>query len=155
MIKAKIIATGSYLPQKIVTNKDFAQEFSNQSSPEALQRLLGTQEHRVAAESESCSDLGFKAALNILQKANISPKDITRIFVSVTPGDYIEPATSSIVHAKLGAECPAMDIKVSCVGWLSALDVAIQYLANPENKDERILVLAGALASCAASGYFR
>ena len=147
MIKAKITATGSYLPQRIVTNKDFAQEFGNETSPEALERLLGTKEHRVAEDNEWCSDLLVKAAKDILQKASLSSKDLSRIFVSVTPGDYIEPATSPIVHAKLGAQCPAMDIKVSCVGWLSALDVAMQYLANPENKDECILVLAGALMS--------
>ena len=147
MIKAKITATGSYLPETIATNKDFVREFSNQSSPEALERLLGTQEHRVAGDNEWCSDLLVKAAERTLQKANLTPKDLSRIFISVTPGDYVEPGTSPIVHAKLGAKCPAMDIKVSCVGWLSALDVAIQYLANPENKEERILVLAGALMS--------
>lgn len=147
MIKAKITATGRYLPERIATNKDFVEEFGNEKSPKAIERALGTKEHRVAKENETCSDLLFKAAKNILQKANLTSKDLSRIFVSVTPGDYIEPATSPIVHAKLGAECPAMDIKASCVGWLSGVDVAAQYLANPENKDERILVLAGTLAS--------
>ena len=147
MIKAKVTATGSYLPKKIVTNNDFVEEFGNETSPEALERLLGTREHRVAADNEWCADLLVKAAEDILHNANLTSKDLSRIFVSVTPGDYIEPATSPIVHAKLGAQCPAMDIKVSCVGWLAALDVAMQYLANPENKDECILVLAGALMS--------
>jgi 3-oxoacyl-[acyl-carrier-protein] synthase-3 len=128
VIKAKIVAAGSYLPEKVVTNQDFVQEFGNKISPKALERLLGTQEHRVAEESELCSDLVVKAALNILQKGNIKPKDITRIIVSVTPGDYIEPATFPLVHEKLGTQCPAIEIKASCVGWLSGVDVAAQYL---------------------------
>jgi hypothetical protein len=50
-----------------------------------------------------------------------------------------------LVHEGLGAHCPAMEIKASCVGWLSGVDVAAQYLANPHNQDECILVLTGAL----------
>lgn len=147
MLKIKIAATGRYLPEKILTNQDFIKEFGNKTSPKALERLLGTKEHYVAAPDEQCSDLVVKAAQDVLKKANLTIADIDRLIISVTPGDYIEPATFPAIHEKLGAQCPAMEIKASCVGWLLGVDVAIQYLANPDNQDKRILVLAGAIMS--------
>lgn len=146
MIRAKIIATGRYLPEKIVTNEDFIREFGNKVSPRALERLLGTREHRIAADDENCSDLLVKAAKNILKKADVSPKKLTQIIVSITPGDFIEPATACMVQHKLGAECPAMDIRLSCTGWLRGVDIAARHIATSD-RTERILVLAGALVN--------
>ena len=147
MTRAKIIATGKYLPKKIATNEDFVKEFGNDTSPRALKRLLGTDQHYVADENEMCADLLLKAANDILERIDLEPKDLSRIIVSTTPGDYIEPATFVQVHHNLKAECPAIEIKASCVGWLSGVDVAMQYLANVENHNEKILVIAAALMS--------
>ena len=150
MIKAKVTATGSYLPKRIVTNKDFVEEFGNETSPEALERLLGTREHRVAADDEWCADLLVKAAKQVLKKAGIEAKGVTQIIVSVTPGDVIEPATVAEVQRKLGATCQGMDIRLSCTGWLKGVDIAARQIMT-SNKQERILILAGTLGSRTAS----
>lgn len=81
----KIVATGRYLPKKVVTNEDFIKEFKSEMSPEELKKRIGTQEHRVASPDEQPSDLLTKAAKNTLKKAGVKPKELTRIIVSTTP----------------------------------------------------------------------
>ncbi len=147
MIPVKISATGKYLPEKVVTNEDFVREFGNKTSPKALERLLGTKEHRVAASDEQPSDLIVKAAERTLEKAGITAREITQIIVSMTPGDFREPATAAVVQRKLGAQCPGMDIALSCTGWLAGVDIAARRIATSSNEKGRILVLGGALLS--------
>lgn len=153
MIPVKI-TTGRYLPETVVKNEDFIKEFGDNISAQALERLLGTKEHRVAAEDEQPSDLLVKAAENIIQKSGVDRKDITRIIVSTSPGDVIEPATAAIVQKKLGigqaGGCSVLDIKASCIGWLDGVNLASS-LINSSSKQEKILVLAGTLGSRTAS----
>lgn len=143
----KITATGRYLPEKVVTNEDFIKEFGSKISPGDLKKRLGTQEHRVADITEQPSDLIVKAAKKILEKASLSIKEITRIIISTTPGDFIEPSTAAVVQGKLGAQCPVIEIRLSCAGWLVGVDIAVKYLITSDNKEEKILILGGALLS--------
>ena len=145
MIAVKI-TTGRYLPEKVITNEDFVKKF-NRSSPEALEKLLGTKEHRIAADDEHCSDLLVKAGKAALEKARVDAKELTQIIVSTTPREFIEPATACIVQGKLKAgHCPAFDLGASCSGWLAAVDVAVKMIATSE-KPEKILVLANTLVN--------
>lgn len=146
ILPVKIVATGRYLPEKVVTNEDFIKEFKLNISPEELERRLGTKEHRVADINEQPSDLIVKAAKKILEKANLTPKDITKLIVSTTPDDFIEPSTAPVVQGKLGIRCPVIEISLSCTGWLTGVDVAARYIINSDKK-ERILVIGGALLS--------
>lgn len=143
MDKVKIIGTGSYLPSKVVTNANFVDEFGNNTKPEALKKLLGTSEHRVAAGDESVSDLLIKAGKNVLADAGVSADNLTRIIISATPGDCVEPATACAVQYGLNAHCPAYDVRKSCVGFLQALEIATMYIM--QDPLEKVLVLAGAL----------
>ncbi|MFP4192569.1 MAG: 3-oxoacyl-ACP synthase III family protein [Candidatus Hydrogenedentota bacterium] len=140
-IPARIAATGSYLPERVVANHELA---GLESTNGAVERLLGAVERRAAGEDETCSDMITAAARDVLERAEIGPEQLDRIFVSTTPGDYFEPSTASVVQHKLGASCPAMDITMSCVGWVAGLDYALRCIATGEN---RILVMAGTIVS--------
>lgn len=140
-IGARIAATGSYVPAKIVTNNHLAGAWE---VARKLQRLLGAEERREVDEGEACSDLIVEAAQRVLRAAQASPLDLDRIIVSATPGDFLEPPTASVVQYKLQARCPAVDIKMSCVGWLAGVDYALRCIATGEKK---ILVVAGTVVS--------
>jgi len=138
---ARIRATGSYLPEQIVTDGEL---LNSDGRARGLHRLLGTQERRAARADESCADLIAEAGRRVLAEAELSPLDIDRIVVSAAPGDYFEPPTASIVQYKLQARCPAIELKMSCVGWLAGVDYALRCLATG---DRRVLVLAGTIVS--------
>jgi 3-oxoacyl-[acyl-carrier-protein] synthase-3 len=138
---ARIVATGSFLPERVVTNSEIP---GLEGADESVRRLLGAIERRAVAENEACSDIIVRAAQRILADAQCSPLDLDRIIVSATLGDFLEPSTASVVQAKLGARCPAVDIGSSCVGWVAGMDYAIKCLATGE---KRILVMAGTVIS--------
>lgn len=138
---ARIVATGSFLPERVITN---AEILALDGADEYIRRLLGAVERRAAADNEACSDLIANAAQHILADAHCSPLDLDRIIVSATPGDFLEPSTACVVQAKIGARCPAIDLSSSCVGWVVGMDYAIKCLAGGER---RILVMAGTVVS--------
>jgi len=140
-IPARIAATGSYLPERVVTNHEIP---GLEETNGAVERLLGAVERRAAGEDETCSDLIVKAARRVLEAAEASPSDLDQIIVSATPGDYFEPCTASVVQHKLGAQCAAVDIGMSCVGWLAGLDYALKSVACGAKK---VLVMAGTVVS--------
>jgi 3-oxoacyl-[acyl-carrier-protein] synthase III len=140
-IGARIAATGSYVPEKVVTNNHLAGAWE---VARKLHRLLGAEERRAVNDSQACSDLIAEAARRILTTAGVSPLDLDRILVSATPGDFLEPPTASVVQYKLQARCPAVDVKMSCVGWMAGVDYALRCIATGE---KRILVLAGTVVS--------
>ena len=142
----KIVATGSYLPSRIVTNDEIIKEYGLHMSGEQMETLLGVKERRAAAENEACSDLITKAAQKILISAGISAEELDLIIVSAIPGDGITPPTASAVQGKLGAKCPAMDVGMACTGWTAGIEIALHYLER-DNSEKRILVMAGTILS--------
>jgi 3-oxoacyl-[acyl-carrier-protein] synthase III len=140
-IPARIAGTGSYLPERVVANHELP---GLEETNGAVERLLGAVERRAADESETCSDLIVKAARRVLESADTSVDDIDRMIVSATPGDYFEPCTASVVQDKLGARCPSMDVGMSCVGWLAAVDLGLRCIATG---DKRVLALGGTIVS--------
>jgi len=140
-IRARIVATGSYLPDRVISNSEL---LGLENSDGSIRRLLGAVERRGVEDNESCSDIIARAATQILEKAEVSALELDRIIVSATPGDFIEPCTASVVQYKLRARCPAIDVGMSCVGWVAGMDYALRCLATGE---KRILVLAGTIVS--------
>jgi len=143
-LKAKIISTGSYLPEYILSDEEIIRRYNLDISPKVLHRLFPVSERREARD-ESCSDMLAKAALNVLENAclngfNVSPGDLDSIRVSITPGDYLEPSTASVVQDKIGARCYAYDVKMSCAGWLAGTYDSLGDLATGA---KYTLVLAG------------
>ncbi|TXF13639.1 beta-ketoacyl-ACP synthase III [Pelomicrobium methylotrophicum] len=125
---SRIVGTGSYLPKKILTNRDLEKVVD--TSHEWIVTRTGIEERRVAADDQRTSDLALEASRAALQAAGIQPNDLGLIVVATTTPDYIFPSTACILQSKLGIDntCPAFDIQAVCGGFVYALATADLYL---------------------------
>lgn len=123
MKKVKILGTGSYLPEKILTNNDL--EKMVDTSDEWIIKRTGIKERRIAAESQSASDLGAEAARKAISDADIDPQDIDLIICATVTPDMVFPATACLIKEKLGIkEAAAFDAEAACTGFIVALSIA-------------------------------
>lgn len=124
MIFSRISGTGSYLPNKILTNAEL--ERMVDTTDEWIFARTGIRERHIAASDECTSDLGFAAAKNAIEAANISPEDIDLVIVATTTPDRIFPSTACLIQGRLGIRnnCPAFDVQAVCSGFVYALSVA-------------------------------
>lgn len=136
--KVFIRSTGSYLPEKVLTNK-MLQEMVD-TTDEWIVSRTGIKERRIAAENQSTSDLGVKAAQNALSNANLLIDQIDLIIVATLSPDYIFPSTACIIQKKLKAKCPAFDVGAACSGMLFALSTAKAFISS--NQYKNVLVIA-------------
>jgi 3-oxoacyl-[acyl-carrier-protein] synthase-3 len=126
---SKLIATGSYLPEKVLTNADL--EKMVDTNGDWIVERTGIKERRIAADNELTSDLATQACNNALNKAGISPSDIDLIIVATTTPDQTFPSTAVIVQEKLGIkQCAAFDVQAVCTGFIYALSVADSLLKS-------------------------
>src|SRR3990172_8673392 len=100
MKKARIIATGSYLPEKVLTNRDLEQMV--ETSDEWIVSRTGMRERRIANADEFTSDMGAKAAERVLAQARLSPEQIDLILVATLTPDYPFPSTACLIQWRLG-----------------------------------------------------
>ncbi len=120
---SRFAGTGSYLPERIVTNAELAARID--TSDEWVRARTGICERRVAAPEQTTSDLALAAALSALAAAGIAPADVDLIVVATTTPDMIFPSTACILQAKLGAHRgPAFDVQAVCSGFVYALAIA-------------------------------
>jgi len=125
--KARIIGTGSYLPERVLTNLDI--EKMVDTSNEWIKARTGIEERRIAAENETTSDLATKAAIAAMDMAGVKAEEIDFIVVGTITGDYPWPATACLVQQKLGASrAVAYDISAACSGFVFALDAAVKQI---------------------------
>lgn len=123
MIYARIAGTGSYLPEKVVSNKDL--EATMDTSDEWIRERTGIRQRHVAAENEFASDMGLQAARQALEMANTDASDIDLIVVGTTTPDKVFPSTACAIQRRLGVHnSPAFDVQAVCSGFVYALDVA-------------------------------
>ncbi len=124
-----IIGTGSYVPEKILTNKDL--ENMMDTSDEWITTRTGIKERRIAREDESTSDMSYEAALKALEDAGVKPEELDLIIVaSVTP-DMAFPATACLIQDRLGAKkAGAFDLEAGCSGFVYGLSVGWQFVAT-------------------------
>ena len=123
MSYARIAGTGSYLPEKIVSNKDL--EATMDTSDEWIRERTGIRQRHIAADGERSSDMGFKAAQRALEMAGVDASEIDLIVVGTTTPDKIFPSTACIIQRLLDVHnCPAFDVQAVCSGFVYALDVA-------------------------------
>lgn len=124
MIRARITGTGSYVPEKVLTNVDL--EKIVDTNDEWIRTRTGICERHVAAESENTSDLATKAAERAMEMAGVSAEEIDLIVVGTITGDYPWPATACVVQGNLGAvNAGAYDVSAACSGFLYALSAAV------------------------------
>jgi len=124
-----IIGTGSYVPEKILTNDDLSRMVD--TSDEWITTRTGIKERRVAAKDEHTSDMAAKAALQAIAQAGISPADIDMILVATATPDMLFPATACFVQKKIGAiNAACLDISAACAGFLFGLEIAQQFITS-------------------------
>jgi 3-oxoacyl-[acyl-carrier-protein] synthase-3 len=123
MMNARIAGTGSYLPEKIVTNVDL--EKTMDTSDEWIQERTGIKQRHVAADDEYSSDMGLAAARKAIEMAGIDASEIDLIIVGTTTPDKLFPSNACAIQRKLDIHgCPAFDVQAVCSGFIYALDIA-------------------------------
>ena len=122
-----IIGLGSYVPQRIMTNKELEQRMD--TSDQWIVERTGIHERRVAAENESTSDLATKAGQKALEDAKLSAADIDLIIVATASPDMVFPATACVVQENIKAvNAAAFDISAVCSGFLYAMITGSQFI---------------------------
>ena len=118
-----IAGTGSYLPEKILTNDDLSKFV--ETSDEWIVTRTGIKERRIAADGESTSHLGSQAAKEALEQAGMKAEEVDLIIVATITPDTLTPATACYVQQQLGAtKAVAFDISAACSGFLYAMKIA-------------------------------
>jgi 3-oxoacyl-[acyl-carrier-protein] synthase-3 len=139
---AQILSTGSYVPERVVTNAEI-DEILGESTSEWLLENVGIRERRWMAPDQTTSDLVTEASCKALDRAGIQPNQIDLVIVSTDTPDYLSPGTSVVVQHKLGAiNAGCYDVNSACAGWVTALDQGARYLAT-ELSMNYVLVAGG------------
>jgi len=128
-IHSRIAGTGSYLPEKVLTNADLAKFVD--TSDEWIVARTGIRERHVAAEGETTSDLAYHAAMRAMEAAGVGPTDLDLIVLGTTTPDLIFPSSACLLQHKLGAAgCPAFDVNAACSGFIYALTIADKFIRS-------------------------
>jgi 3-oxoacyl-[acyl-carrier-protein] synthase-3 len=124
---SRIVATGKYLPQRVLTNADL--EKMVETTDEWIRTRTGIERRHIAADDEATSDLAYKASLAALETAGLTANDIDLVVVGTTTPDLIFPNVACLVQEKLGIKsCPAFSLEAACSGFIYGLVVADQFI---------------------------
>ncbi len=130
---SRIAGTGSYLPEKILTNADL--EKIVDTTDEWIRSRTGIEERHVVVEGETTADLAEKAARLAMADAGVGPNDVDMICVGTTTPDLVFPNVGTLLQSRLGIHgCPAFSLEAACAGFLYALSVADKYVRLGEAK---------------------
>src|SRR5919197_6705859 len=140
-----IIGTGSYVPDKVLSNADLSHMV--ETSDEWITTRTGIKERRIAAKDETTSEMATKAALKALEQAKISPEEIQLLLVATATPDMIFPATACFVQKKIGAKNAAcLDVSAACAGFIFGLEIAQQFITS-HTYDTMLVIGADKLTS--------
>ncbi|MEE9595588.1 MAG: beta-ketoacyl-ACP synthase III [Acidiferrobacterales bacterium] len=135
---SRVIGSGGYLPEKVMTNADL--EKMVDTSDEWIVSRTGVRERRIAADGEHTVDLAEHATRRAIETAGIDVRDIDLIVVATTTPDQVFPSTACLLQKRLGIHgCPAFDVQAVCTGFIYALDVADKFVRT--NSAECVLVV--------------
>ncbi|MHB8247424.1 MAG: beta-ketoacyl-ACP synthase III [Acidithiobacillus sp.] len=124
-----IIATGGYLPERVLSNHDLEQMVD--TSDEWIQSRTGIRSRHVVSADEKTVDLAEAAARQALADAGLDPQDLDLIIVATTTPDQIFPSTACLLQARLGNRgSPAFDVQAVCTGFIYALACADQFIRS-------------------------
>lgn len=138
-LKARIIGTGSYLPERVLTNQDL--EKMVETSDEWISSRTGMKERRIAAQDEFTSDMGYKAAFAALADSGVAPEEIDLILVATLTPDYSFPSTACLIQHRLGAgKAAAFDMQAACTGYIYGMSIAKAFVESGLYKN--VLIVA-------------
>ena len=126
-MKVGILGTGSYVPEKIMTNDDLARIVD--TNDEWITVRTGIKERRIADENEATSDLAFRAAEKAIEDAGIDKNEIDLVIVATMTPDYGTPSTAALVQDKLGINAAAFDLGAACTGFVYAYSTGHSFIA--------------------------
>lgn len=126
---SRILGTGSFLPEQVLTNAQLAERVD--TSDEWIVSRTGIHARHIAAEEHKTSDLALKAAEAAIQSAGIDKHEIDLIIVATTTPDMVFPSTACLLQEKLGIPgCAAFDVQAVCAGFMFALVTANNYIKS-------------------------
>ena len=135
---SRIIGTGGYLPEKILTNQDL--ESMVDTSDEWIRTRTGITQRHIAADDEMASDLALQASQRALAAAQIPAQAIDLVIVATTTPDMIFPSTACILQQKLGIEDgPAFDVQAVCSGFIYALTMADMFIRSGKSRNALVV----------------
>jgi 3-oxoacyl-[acyl-carrier-protein] synthase-3 len=133
MIRARVTGTGSYLPEKILTNKDL-EEFCD-TNDEWIRQRTGIEQRHQAAPGQGTSDLAVPAAREAIENAGLTPEDIELIVFCTLSPDQLLPGSGNIFQGKIGANNAAsFDLNAACSGFLNGLATADAFIQSGKYK---------------------
>ncbi|MDQ3494032.1 MAG: ketoacyl-ACP synthase III [Pseudomonadota bacterium] len=126
---ARIAGTGSYLPEKVLTNDDLSRIVD--TTDEWIASRTGIRQRHVAADGETTGDLAYHASLRALEAAGVAASELDMIVLGTTTPDLVFPSTACLLQHRLGANgCAAFDVNAACSGFVFALAVADKFIAS-------------------------
>ena len=126
---SRITGTGSYLPERILTNFDL--EKMVETSDEWIRERTGIEKRHIVGDSQTTSDMGEQASRRALEAAGKRPEDVDLIVVATTTPDRVFPSTACLLQQRLGANgCPAFDVQAVCTGFVYALSVVDKFIRS-------------------------
>ena len=130
---AKIISSGSYLPEKILTNKEL--ESIVDTTDEWITERTGIKERRVSSKDESSVDMAYQASINAIDKSGIKKEEIGAIFLATCTPERKFPSTAVLLQNKLNIKNAfSVDLNAACTGFIYALDIAKKYIESEQVK---------------------
>ncbi len=127
MRRARIIGTGAYLPEEIITNHDL--EALMDTSDEWIRKRTGIEERHRAAPGEGTSDMALHAAKQALENAGVAPEELDAVLLSTLSPDQLFPASGNLLQGKLGAvNAASCDINAACSGFIYGLATAKSFI---------------------------
>jgi len=128
MTYARIIGTGSYVPQKVLTNDDL-RRMIGEDIDDFVSNVIGIKERHICAPGESTADLAEAASKKALESAGITAGDLDLIILATDTPEHLSPATSVVVQDRIGAKnAGTFDVNCACAGFVTALDTAAKYI---------------------------
>jgi len=142
--RAGITGTGSFLPEKKLTNSQL--ESIVETSDEWIVKRTGIRERRILEDLVPLADIAAEASFKAIKDAGLSPTDIELIIASTCTPDYLSPSLSCMVQGKIGAKnAAAFDVNAACTGFVYALQTGRQFIENGTYKNI-LIVSAEALS---------
>ena len=144
MIYSRIVGSGSYLPDCVMDNNEFAKRLD--TSDAWIRERTGIERRHIAEESQASSDLALHASRQALDAAGVKAEELDLIVVATSTPDYIFPSTACLLQAKLGIKgCAAFDVQAVCSGFVYGLATADSFIKTGMAK--RALVIGAEVFS--------
>ena len=131
-----IAATGSYVPEQIITNEDLA---ALGCDSDWIVQRTGILQRRKASHDQASSDLAYEAAIKCLRNAEVEPAEVDLVICATMTPDHVTPSTACLLQRRLGCIAPAFDVSAACSGFMFALVTGAQFVRNGSARNALIV----------------